>query len=202
MSNEISPAQARSNKIKLVVLIVVPFALMLLAWAMFFSGVGMPNGTGNKGLLINPPLQLNNLLEEHQEPIASSDNFKWFFVFQGASGCNEQCKQRLYLTRQIRTALGKHTHKIQRLMLLDKGVELEAGVQQLLQAEHPDLKVQTINAGAFETLLASDPNAAGSNPASDFYLADFRGFMMLNYNEQHTYKDTMKDVKFLLKYAP
>ncbi len=202
MSNDISPEQARSNKIKLLILIVVPFALMLIAWGMFYSGVGMPTGTGNKGVLFDPPLQLNELVATGDEPIVASDNFNWFFVLPSTAQCDEDCKQRLYLTRQIRTALGKHTHKIQRLLLLEKELELSPDFQQLMEKEHSDAKVQRISAARLRTLLASEANAAKTNPEKDFYLADFRGFMMLNYNEQHSYKDTMKDVKFLLKYAP
>ena len=104
MSNDISSEQARSNKIKLLILIVVPFALMLIAWGMFYSGVGMPTGTGNKGVLINPPLQLNDLVEDGHEAIVASDNFHWFFVLPSTAQCDEDCKQRLYLTCLLYTS--------------------------------------------------------------------------------------------------
>ena len=197
-----SPEQARANKIKLLVLILVPFVLMLLAWFIFYTGVGMPSGTSNKGALINPPLQLNELLPDGAEPLVHRDNTDWFFLLPSQSTCDEACMQRLYLTRQIRTALGKHTHKIQRLLLKATGTELSTDLQDLLAAEHTDLRVVDIDWAKLEQAMASHESAVNSQPFMDYYLADFRGFIMMFYAEEHSYKDTMHDVKFLLKYAP
>jgi len=193
--------QDRSNRIKLLILILVPFILMLLAWGIFYSGIGMPTGTSNNGLLINPPLQLNDAVVDGKPDIVTSDNFSWFFLLPGNISCDQSCEERLYLTRQIRTALGKHTHKIQRLYLLDSGLEPDRQLKALLEQEHADLRVENISRRKLDALLAASP-AAEQAPEQGYYLADFRGFMMLYYGEQHSYKDTMKDVKHLLKYAP
>lgn len=198
----LSEQELRANKIKLLILILVPFVLMLLAWFIFYSGVGMPKGTSNKGTLINPPLQVNELLPDGAEPVASRENLQWFFLIPSRAVCDEACEQRLYLTRQIRTALGKHTHKIQRLLLKEAGTELDTDFQALLKDQHSDLKIQDISWARLEQALAGHETAAATNTTAGYYLADFRGFIMMYYGEQHTYKDTMKDVKFLLKYAP
>ncbi|MEM8498392.1 MAG: hypothetical protein AAF542_10250 [Pseudomonadota bacterium] len=192
----------RSNKIKLLILILVPFVLMLLAWFIFYSGIGMPTGTSNRGTLINPPLQVNKVLPEGADLVAGRENLQWFFLLPSRAACDEACEQRLYLTRQIRTALGKHTHKIQRLLLKEAGTELDADYQTLLNEEHSDLKVQEISWAKLENALAGHETAAATATTDGYYLADFRGFIMMYYGEQHSYKDTMKDVKFLLKYAP
>ncbi len=197
-----SEQEIRSNKIKLLILILVPFVLMLLAWFIFYSGIGMPSGTANKGLLINPPLQINELLPEGTDPVVDQANLQWFFLVPSTATCDQACEQRLYLTRQIRTALGKHTHKIQRLLLKEAGTELEGKFQTLLNKEHSDLLIQDISWAKLEQALARHETASASAPLDGYYLADFRGFIMMYYGEQHTYKDTMKDVKFLLKYAP
>ncbi|MFK7730743.1 MAG: hypothetical protein AB8B48_03895 [Pseudomonadales bacterium] len=201
-SPTLSEQEIRSNKIKLLILILVPFVLMLVAWFIFYSGVGMPTGTSNKGTLINPPLQVNELLPEGADLVASRENLQWFFLLPSRSVCDEACEQRLYLTRQIRTALGKHTHKIQRLLLKEAGTELDSDFQALLSEEHNDLKVQDISWAKLEQALAAHDTAAATATTGGYYLADFRGFIMMYYGDQHTYKDTMKDVKFLLKYAP
>lgn len=193
--------QDRANRIKLLIIILVPFVLMLLAWAIFYSGFGMPSGTSNNGLLLNPPLQLNDTLEDGAEKIVQSDNLSWFFLLPGSSSCDEACQQRLYLTRQIRTALGKHTHKIERLYLLDSGVEPDAAFSALLDQEHKDLRLVTISRAKLEAMVAASA-AAERSLEQGYFLTDFRGFTMLYYGEEHTYKDTMKDVKYLLKYAP
>lgn len=193
--------QDRKNKTKLLIIILVPFILMLVAWGVFYSGIGMPSGTSNKGLLINPPMQLNDVIIDGAPNIVEQDNFNWFFLLPGGSSCFEACQQRLYLTRQIRTALGKHTHKIQRLYLLDEGIKPDEAFEALIQKEHPDLKLTTISRSKLAGLLANT-SAAERSPEQGYYLADFRGFIMMYYGEEHIYKDTMKDVKYLLKYAP
>lgn len=197
-----SEQEIRSNKIKLLVLILVPFVLMLLAWFIFYSGIGMPTGTSNRGTLINPPLQINELLPDGAELVAGRENLQWFFLLPSRAVCDQACEQRLYLTRQIRTALGKHTHKIQRLLLKEAGTELDEDFQILLNEEHSDLNVQEISWAKLETALAEHDTAAATATTDGYYLADFRGFIMMYYGGQHSYKDTMTDVKFLLKYAP
>ncbi|MFK8019011.1 MAG: hypothetical protein AB8B86_04510 [Pseudomonadales bacterium] len=202
MTTAPTPEQARSNKIKLLILIFVPFTLMLMAWVMFYSGIGMPKGTGNKGVLINPPLQLNEVSVDAATKIVETSNFKWFFLLPGTASCDKACEERLYLTRQIRTALGKYTHKIQRLYLVDSSLVLSNELQTLLKEEHEDLIVQRVSAEKLKQMLASQEQSSKSQASKDIYLADFRGFIMMYYNESHTYKDIMKDIKFLLKYAP
>ncbi len=193
---------AKRGRFKLLVLILIPFLLMVLAWLMFYTGVGVPQGTRNKGLLINPPIQLNDTLAQTADPIVVGNNTKWFFLLVGGTDCNELCRQRLYLTRQIRTALGKNTHKIQRLYLKDSGAQLAPELLQLIEEEHPDLLIKNIDINKFKGLLSQHSAAGSTDPAVGYYLADFRGFIMMYYGSEHSYKDTMTDVKFLLKYAP
>lgn len=202
LDSSVDAEQARNNRIKLLVLILIPFTLMALAWVVFYTGIGMPSGTSNKGLLINPPLQLNDLVMQGAPPIATAENTQWFFVIPGEGSCNDACEQRLYLTRQIRTALGKHTEKIQRVYLIDQADKPSGDLQSLLNREHADLKVVAVSKAAFKELLLSHPQAAQTAAEQGYYLADFRGFMMMYYGQQHTYKDTISDVKYLLKYAP
>lgn len=188
--------ELRSSRLKLAILIIVPFALMAIAWTMFYTGVGMPVGTANKGELIDPPLQLSDAAPELSSLF--ENNGQWFFVQQIGRSCDEHCSERLYLSRQIRIAMGKNTHKLQRLFLLDPDTTLAPAFQELLETEHADASIQAVSKQAFDELQASNQ----SNTDVDLYIADNRGFMMLYYTPEHGYKETMKDLKFLLKYAP
>jgi hypothetical protein len=75
-------------------------------------------------------------------------------------------------------------------------------LQAHIEKEHGGLVVRNISAGKLAALLATQEAAALSNPDADYYFADPRGFSMLYYTPEHNYKDTLKDVKFLLKHAP
>ena len=44
-----------SGKWKLTVVLITPLVVAILATLMFFTGIGVPEGTRNKGELIDPP---------------------------------------------------------------------------------------------------------------------------------------------------
>lgn len=193
--------QVKLSRIKLLLLISIPFALMAAAWTVYYTGVGMPAGTSNQGVLVNPPLQINALTIDGQPPIIAENNTRWSFLLPGPSSCDEACAQRLYFTRQLRTALGKYAQDTQRLYLKDASQPLSVKFKTLLEEEHKDIKIVDVDWVSLQALLASNDASAQSVAEQHFYFADARGFLMLYYTEEHSHKDTMKDIKFLLKYA-
>jgi hypothetical protein len=194
--------QVKINRLKLAFLLGLPIFIMGAAYFVFFTGVGMPQGTSNKGVLVNPPIQLNELITEGEEALIPDGNALWSFVVFGDEQCDKACRDRLFLTRQIKTSLHKHAPKVQRIYLNTSGNAISADLQAHIEKEHGGLVVRNISAGKLAALLATQEAAALSNPDADYYFADPRGFSMLYYTPEHNYKDTLKDVKFLLKHAP
>ncbi len=192
--------QARLNRYKLVLLFGLPLIIMVGAYLVYTTGIGMPTGTSNKGMLINPPLQIGDMPSLQPRPFPPADNAQWLFLVPGGADCDASCRERLYQTRQIRTALGKHTHRIQRMYLNFSGAALNAELRQFLSNEHADLEVVNAARQDFAGLIG----AAAMPPAEIeqvFYVADPRGFIMLYYSAEHTGKDTLSDLKFLLKFS-
>ncbi len=192
--------QTKVNRYKLLLLFGIPLLIMISAYLVYTTGVGIPTGTSNKGVLINPPLQVADIGSLKPQPFPRTDNKLWFFLVPGSGDCDNLCRERLYQTRQIRTALGKHTHRVQRVYLNLAGTAPNAALQQFLDSEHADLQVVSATAEQFANLIG----AAETPPAAveqAFYVADPQGFIMLYYTTEHTGKDTLSDMKFLLKFS-
>lgn len=199
---DLSPKQVGINRMKLAFLLGLPIAIMSAAYFVFFTGVGLPDGTSNKGILINPPIQINALAANGQPAIIPEDNVLWSFIVIGDEHCDKACRERLYLTRQIKTSLHKRSPRVQRIYLNASSKPMSEELAAFMAAEHKNVAVHNISPDSLKALLASQTAAAESKPDRDYYFADPRGFSMLYYTPEHSYKDTMGDVKFLLKHAP
>ncbi len=192
--------QTKVNRYKLALMFGIPLLIMASAYLVYRTGVGMPAGTSNKGVLINPPLQIADIESLQPRPFPPAENRLWFFIVPGSNECDKVCRQRLYQTRQIRTALGKRTHRVQRVYLNLTGAAPTAELQKFLDNEHADLQVASATAPQFAALFGTaETPPAGAEQA--FYVADPQGFIMLYYTDEHKGKDTLSDMKFLLKFS-
>jgi hypothetical protein len=136
---------------------------------------------------------------------------RWTMLVPSAGGrCDEACERNLYLTRQIRVAMGKHFNRLRRFYVeeehagstellvseLSDGRPAPAAAEfgQYLSAEHPGLQVLAVSPAGYKALFDEQ-----SSDASTWYLADPAGWIMMSYNAQVPYKDVIADLKFLLK---
>lgn len=195
---EINAVKARWQ---LLGLILIPIGVVLLATFIFYTRIGMPEGTRNKGVLVTPPLQLNEVhFSDESGAAAKLEERKdiWLFLMVESSACDEACKHRFWEVRQTRVALGKYQGYIQRFWLVTGG-KIDAATQQWLKQEHPDINLLYIDPQEWSSLLAKSPQGIASTKEARFYLVDPRNFLMMYYRPEDTYKDVIVDMKFLLK---
>lgn len=186
---------------QLVGLILIPIGVVLLATFVFFTRIGMPEGTRNKGQLINPPLQLGALTLQNQQGLPVKLEEKkdiWTFLIVAPANCDDVCKKQFWEVRQTRVALGKYQAYIQRLWIVTDGT-LSEETQQWLQQEHSDMQIVYGDSVAWKKLLTQSPQVMASGLDVRFYLVDPRHFVMMYYRPADTYKDVIVDMKFLLK---
>lgn len=157
-------------------------------------------GTQNKGTLVSPPQQIDdlNLTRAGEEFKYSEQDRKWTLLIPGEGFCDSGCEQTLYLTRQIHTALGKEAFRLRRYYLITEGAP-GADLQTLLSDEHPRLQLLESVNGQFSKLLTESELPAAGATQGVFYVVDPRGWIMMLYTPENTYKDTISDMKFLLK---
>jgi hypothetical protein len=127
-------------------------------------------------------------------------------VNDGAT-CDTACNELLYITRQIRIAIGRDYQRTQRLLIVDTPIDLiqsnddggdtegrsgdMTSLMPQLERAHVDLNVWRRED---QTVLPE-----GQSGPSAWYLVDPSGWVMMRYTADVNYKDVIGDIKFLLK---
>ena len=186
----------------LLVLFALPFSL---SWFLFnFTDFGKGEGKASHGELIVPPrllpdVQLVDATGPSNEPARLYG--KWSLVYLLDGECGEDCEQNLYRMRQLRLAMGKHAHRVQRV-LINYG---EAPVQ-LSRIQMREYRRQyLINAAAHADLDSPEIFALSSDDrplaANRLYIVDPRGFLMMSYAPGTAPGGIIEDLKRLLRYS-
>ena len=194
--------QMRRTRLKLLMILLVPLLVIALATLVFYTGIGIPKGTTNRGELLYPPLHMDDLTwrDDAGAPWTYAGAAPgWSLLVIGNGNCGEECRERLYLTRQIRTALGKDASRVSRYFVNLDPVETE-DFSRYLAAEQVDLDVLHVDA---ERLRAWLGKPGGFDPAEDrlILMADPRGYLMMYYTPAHVGRETIEDMRFLLKHS-
>lgn len=213
-----SPAVPAGNgRLVLALIAGIPLIVILASsWLWFFVARGELDlvgalGTANSGELLQPPRQALDAGWRDAEgtPFRLPPSPKWvLLVPQRGARCAANCEQRLFLTRQIHTALGKSMDRVRRALVTDAepgslalAVDalsddrpLPAAFADYLRREQRGLAVWFSDSAALGELFAEYPRAAES-----WYLMDPGGWVMMRYDDSVPYKDVIADLKFLLR---
>ncbi|MCS5587541.1 MAG: hypothetical protein NZ697_03525 [Porticoccaceae bacterium] len=153
-------------------------------------------GTTNQGQLVKPAVDLSSLLAD----FSLDDKPKWQVIIAGGNGCDQNCEQVLFSTKQIHMLLGKLTGRVQRLYLPDAS-QLQVLDLDRLHLEHPYLQVSAIESSQLSDLLR--------NSSADWDMRDTRYFVVtpdhqaiLYYTATDDAGGLLDDLKHLLKYSP
>jgi len=193
---------ARAARRKILFMFGFPLLIIGLATAVYFTGIGIPDRTTNKGVLLVPPRQIDEvpMTRINGESWRHADTGAgWGLVTVGEPGCEEACRERLYLGRQIRLAVGRESDRVRRIFIaLDEPPT--PGLSDYIAAEHPDLDIVRASSADLAALLsqASDPRAIEDRP---MFIVDPRGFLMMYYLPAHDGRATISDLRFLLKHS-
>jgi cytochrome oxidase Cu insertion factor (SCO1/SenC/PrrC family) len=115
---------------------------------------------------------------------------KWAFVMVDAGACDDYCKSKLYLMRQIRLTQGKDQERIERLWLISDG-----------RRPAPELEAQY--AGTREVLVEGDEFLrklpAVASPSDHVYVVDPFGNLMMRFPRDADLQRVKKDIGKLMK---
>lgn len=202
MAETSPPANPARSRFLLLALMLIPILVVLLATLVFYTRIGMPEGTRNRGTLIAPPSQINDIgLVDESGKAFLLENLKpqvWTFLVAHPASCDDECRKQFWEIRQTHTALGKYQGNIQRVWLVTEG-QLDTATRDWLKAEHQNLIVVYGAHDKWQTLMNQSVEGAASLGKARFHLVDPRGFVMMYYDAGDTYKDVITDMKFLLK---
>lgn len=162
MTNAAPPRNRRTFLI-LAALFLLPF---IAAWVYFrFLPQLHPTNFTNYGQLVAParPLPALALVDTHSEPVPVDVlQHKWSLVYVGTAECNDACRKRLVMFRQIRLALGKDLQRAQRVYIAPD-VAAAARLHDELASDHADLHFYAdtgaLGARASDFFQSPDPTA-------------------------------------------
>lgn len=186
------------NRSALLLIAGIPVVIILAStWLWYYVASGRLDivgvlGTANQGALLDPPLALEEL-----SPVAEAGApFEvrggpplWRILLPGPAGCDARCRDLVQYTRQIHTAMGKYSNRIERVLLSSAPVDAQ------LSADYPGLKLLYTSASDLAALAAAGSDDAGA----DYFVVDPAGWIILSYAADADGKDIMADLKFLLK---
>jgi len=176
-----------SSRRKLVLLAAIAFVPLFIAYGLFFFAPDWkPEGTKNHGQLIQPPLDATEL---------ETPTRQWSLLVMSGPECDARCSERLYLTRQIHTALGKDADRLVRRWVRSTPVNPSNWAS--LKAEHPDLEPWISE--TLERTLSDYASAELSGMRVHVFLADPLGNIMMAYPESEVGKPLLEDLRLLLK---
>jgi cytochrome oxidase Cu insertion factor (SCO1/SenC/PrrC family) len=114
----------------------------------------------------------------------------WVFVTVDSGNCNDYCKSKLYVMRQIRLTQGGDRERIERLWLIPDGVR----PQPAIEAEYQGTRTVMPAADDFIARLP-----ASDSPRNHIYLVDPFGNLMMRFPRNADPQRMKKDVSKLMK---
>lgn len=193
MTEQNTGGLSRDKKV-LLALAAIFFIPLMVAWIWFYNvDAFRPGGSVANGDLIQPVRVLGEFsfprIDVDGEVTDASLHGRWAMVYIGGATCEERCRQSLYEMRQVHTALGRNSVRMQRVYLL---VE-PSGPAELafFQAEHPGLIMASV--------APSAPILANFDQRGRIYLVDPLGNLMMSYPADASGRDLLDDLKRLFR---
>ncbi|MFL0811261.1 MAG: hypothetical protein K6L76_12660 [Agarilytica sp.] len=194
---DVAKKKGLSPKSNFLLIVAVAFVPMLLAYTMFFTGLGVPEGTVNNGELIKAQSLEGFVSDEIWQALQQKK--KWRLLLPVGKTCDQSCQDSLFTTRQVHIRLGEKGIRVERYAL-NYGGESGAKFLDDIALEHPRLQRADVTRAQWREWSAP-LEAFTVNQAKHFYfLVDQEGFAMMVYTDQHG-NDLLKDIKRALKYS-
>jgi len=187
MSDVPDPKKTRRMLLLLAAISLAPFIASLLLYYYW-----KPQSFTNYGELL-PVLPLADAVVPARDgPALRFSEFrgKWVFVMVDGAGCDDYCRSKLYLMRQIRLTQGKDQERIERLWLVTGGQRPAPG----LDAEYAGTREVVVDGDEFVRRLP-----AAASASDHVYLVDPFGNLMMRFPRDADPQRVKKDMSKLMK---
>lgn len=177
------PKRAR-GRLQLLLIIGVVLGPMLLASAMYRFSFWVPESRSYDGVLVA------NGQGREVLGVQAGTEARWELLVTAPQGCNENCRELVYLARQINIGLAREAVRAGHALATSQA--LDAAYEQRLQHEYPRLKRYALDASVYST----NPEAPA---APQLWIVDPHGNLVLRYAADADGKAILDDLKYLLK---
>jgi len=197
-----SPKSSKNkNRLMLATLFLLFFGPFIGASILYKTHPTWAGKTVNKGVLIQPPLILSELvLKSEDKKLIDSNTFphKWLMMYLTSEQCKEACLKSLYDIRQVRTALGKDRDRVERVLVTVDGIDT-TNVNSHLQKEYLGTSHWFISSYQWNKLNSNLPHTKAIAATSSFLIVDPLGNVILYYPADAPPEHMLKDLSHLLK---
>ena len=178
-----------SGRLQLAIIALVFFGPLVVATWMYMTGSLTPGGSTNPGVLLEPIVNLGELMPD-STVLAESDG-RWVLAYVNTEVCDEACRSDLYRLRQIRLMLGNDMDRVIRLFLHGDA----ATDTVFLEDQHQGLR--TTNDKGLAALLSG--KRPGGVRDGGFYLIDPLSNLVMYFSPDLDPADVVDDIEHLLE---
>ncbi|KRW60830.1 hypothetical protein [Pseudomonas sp. TTU2014-080ASC] len=181
---EVTPPQRWRGRLQLLLILAIVIAPMLVASAMYHGRFWIPETRNYHGVLIGNGQTLSDLGAE------TAENGRWQLLVTAPGACEQECKQLVYLARQINIGLNRDASRATHALAMSQA--LSADYEAQLQREYPQLGLYSLHSDDYQ---ATAPDVT----EPQLWIVDPMGNLVLRYGSQSKGKDVLDDLRHLLK---
>lgn len=181
---EVSTPQRWRGRLQLLLILAVVIGPMLVASAMYYGRFWIPEARNYHGVLIGTGQTLDEL------GVHGVEDNRWQLVVTAPGECEKNCKELVYLARQINIGLNRDATRATHLLATVQ--PLSGDYQALLQREYPQLGLYSLQKNEYD-------KAAADVKAPQLWIVDPMGNLVLRYGAESKGKAILEDLRHLLK---
>lgn len=174
---------SRRGRWQLLGLLAIVIGPILLATAMYEWRFWVPQERNYHGELLGDGRTVTDLGVEG--PVAA----KWLLLVTAPQACDSDCRQLVYLARQIQIGLNRDVTRASHALAVSQ--PLDAEYDAILEREYPQLGRHMLDPAAQRGLSGDDAPA--------LWIVDPLGNLVLRYNGEVNGREVLEDLRLLLK---
>ena len=177
-------APRRQGRLQLILLLALTIGPMVLATCMYQFRFWVPEGRNYSGELIGNGQSRTDL------GVQGDNVDTWQILVTAPAACTDDCKQLVYLARQIQIGLGREASRATHGLAL--GQPVDAAYETELARDYPRLGRYGLDTQAYRSATKT-----GNEP--QLWLIDPHGNLVLRYDAATKGKAILNDLRLLLK---
>lgn len=181
---EVSPSRRRRGRLQLIMLLAVVIGPMILASAMYQWRFWVPETRSYHGELIGNGQTRADL------GVSGAQEVRWQLLVTVPDACDADCKQLVFLARQIHIGLNRDTARASHALASTQ--PLADDYDALLRREFPQLSRYSLEPQAYA-------ETAGKVEGAQLWIVDPHGNLVLRYDSRSKGKAILNDLRHLLK---
>lgn len=195
--------QFKKPSIYVLILLFLIFIIpVILAWIFYDEGDKIAHDTTNRGALIQPPKDMSQFslqTSQGQSFDQKAIRGKWLMLYVLPTRCDDTCNKNLFYMRQIRTATGKESDRVQRVLLTFTSNKKDPALDQKLTTDYAGTLWVVATPKQFQQVMGQSPATTLAMTQGYLYLVDPLGNIMMGYSVDAKPSDIFKDLQKLLR---